>query len=366
MENIYKNSNSSLNIRNTVDFSSFQQDTIPKQKIKDTTDATLQGINPLFLIIERKTQEVEAYREQAKTRVERKPVPTPRDTVCYICPKSEPIPLHQLLNISSSNKPPFFPDEFIYDRYYYNEIIGTKGLVFIETQHHINQPSPSVLLNKTIPETTDIGNWVFYPIFASIVLLAFLKLFFTKQLIEVFRSTLFFHIGRKLTRDGALVIDHLYRLLDGLFIISMPVTAMLLMEKFSPKSSMTFHLIALYVLMGIVLFRIFKFITIKLIGFISNETEALDELNLNQLLYSRFFSVVLVPVNLLALYTSSSIQIVFLYIAAVLLGLMLFFRFVRTLQVFIYKGFSMFYFILYLCALEIIPWLIVFKEIIRE
>jgi len=39
------------------------------------------------------------------------------------------------------------------------------------------------------------------------------------------------------------------------------------------------------------------------------------------------------------------------------------FRMIRTIKVFIDNGLSIFYFILYLCALEIVPLLVIWKEV---
>jgi len=76
------------------------------------------------------------------------------------------------------------------------------------------------------------------------------------------------------------------------------------------------------------------------------------------------FGVVAVPFVFIMAYGKGIPQSISFYALASLFIIMLILRFFRSLKVFLNKGFSIFYFILYLCALEIIPVLIVFKEIL--
>lgn len=360
--NIFDSSTSPL----LTDHLHIQQDTVPKQQLPDTTNAALQGINPLFIMIERKTKEVEAYKkkaEQVRIRVVHKPV-APKDTTCLICPTAEFVPLHEIIEESQNIETFSFGNVLLYDKDYFKQHVNLPDKIFIETKPNATFTSTEIVVKPIVKEQDSIS-WLFYPILASLVLLLFLKLFFTKQILELFRSAVFFQSSKKLTRDNPFVFTQFFRLLDIALFLSLPVFSINLLEYFDilPSINISTHHIAFWVLIGLLSFRIFRGISIKIIGWTTNRVTDFDQLNINRLIYPRIFGLVLIPLNLFYLYSTKGI---FLYAALSILLLILLISLLRTVRVFLNNRFSIFYLFLYLCALEIIPVLIVFKEFIWE
>ncbi len=346
---------------------SLQQDTLPKKQAPDTTNTNTQGINPLFLMIERKTQEVEAYKEQveqARIRIVRKSS-TPPDTTCYICPTAAKVPLHKLLSEHQSFEDLPFTEVVLLDRNFYNSNIKTEGRVFIETRITTSLQKSKEIVIKPLTNNQASISWTFYPVLASLVLLLFLKMFFSKLLTEVFRSILYFHIGNKFTKDNSFLLSRFFRLLDVIFFITLPVSVIIVLNHFDilQKTGIPSPLLALYLILGLLGYRIFLFITSMATGYISDFSSEFSQIHANKILYTRTMGLILVPINALYLYSEGVARSVFLYFTAGLLFVLICGRLFRTFQVFLYNGFSMFYLFLYLCALEIIPILIVLKEI---
>lgn len=343
----------------------YQQDTIPKAQPADTTEVATEGINPLFLMIERKTQQVDSIKQQA----EQPKVPAPRrvvipkvDTTCYLCRDGSHLPLYELIkNNPQFNQLPFV-DETLYDANYYNEHINLNQQVFIELKP--SKHTQTITINQRV-EPNVKSQWLFYPMVGALILLVFLKLFFTKQLNELVKSALFFHIGKKITRDNPIVLNRVFRILDFTLLISIPIAAIQAINLLGLNSSVDINNItlSLYIIAGLLGYRAFRFIAFKLMGYIANQGQAMDLLHTNQLVYTRIFGVLLIPLNLLMLYVSSSAQLIFMYLTATIAVIIFGYRLLRTIQVFLYSRFSMFYLFLYLCALEIIPVLIIIKEI---
>lgn len=359
--------NTSYNIPSTHlwNHHSVQQDTIPKVQPKDTTEAIPEGINPLFLMIERKSQEVEAIKEQIdqpKPTVFHRPVVTKVDTTCYICRDKEHTPLHAIVVSDGEQAPLPLIGNTLYDVEYYNEFVNLNQQVFIETKP--SQPTGKIII-KPLEQSEFSTPWLFFPMVAMLILLAFLKVFFSKEIREVFRGALFFHIGKKINRENPIVLNRFFRVLDIATLVSLPIAIVQISNliNYPDYGYIDTTKLILYILIGLTIFRAFRFFSSKIIGFVSNQALAIDLLHTNQLIYTRLLGVILIPLNLLMLYAAGNARIAFVYLTISALAIIMIYRGVRIVQVFLFNGFSMFYLFLYLCALEIIPILIIISEI---
>lgn len=356
--------------QDTVPRIKLQQDTIPKVKLQQDTSATThEGINPLFLMIERKSAEVEAYRESlvVKSPVVYRPKPKLVDTTCYICPLGQPQTLVSAIERAEGNKLNQFTNQNLYDAQYYLDHIAVNQQVFIETQPAQNHYQPISINVKPLPQNQAQLSWLFYPVFSLLILLVFIRVFFAKHLQDVFRSTLFFHSAKKMFWENASLLGNLFRLLDISLYISIPTSVIIVLNTLDVNIEVTqTYYIGFYTLIGLILLRIFRSITTWTVGFVSNQSEQLKQLNLNQHLHARVLGIALIPLNILALYTFEPAQLAVVYTILGITTIILFLRFIRIVQVFLFNQFSMFYLFLYLCALEFIPLLLVFKEIFVE
>ncbi|MFO8023309.1 MAG: DUF4271 domain-containing protein [Perlabentimonas sp.] len=345
------------------------KDTIPSSQKPDSIEDIPEGINPLFIMLERKEKEIKTQEEQVS--------PTPRvvqtqkksiaDTTCYICPDAPPKPLHELV-LAGEQDLPIFYESPLYDNHYYSDNIGASGPVLIETveQTHLNHVESIDV--KPLKEHNNELDWVFWPLMLLVILAGTLKVFFLPYIVSFYRSSIFFFIAKKLKHESSSIWTRITMLLDWLFILSMPMAGVLMLEYWSPNIQLpdnSLH-IYFYLIVGIIGFRLFRYITTKTIGVISKNTKEMDSLYYHQSLYPRILGMLLVPLMVLFTYTNESFKPVFFYLIIITLSAALLYRTLRTIQVFINKGISMFYLFLYLCALEIIPVLVIFKEVIWE
>ncbi len=345
-----------------------QQDTIPIQQLPDTLKETNEGIDPLFLMIERKTQEVEAIKEQVSIQkqwaAKQKTIPKV-DTTCHICPSSNPIPLHSIVELSKPSKS-LFNIEPLYDKNYFFAVRGNSKPVFIETKQTIpGQFKDSFKIN---PLKEDVVNpdWFFYPLLVLLVLAGVIRTFFANHITILFRSSLFFFISNKLKRERTGIWDRAFIILDSIFFISMPLLVVLTLNYFGIWLEYSMFSVMALTFTALLGFRILRYLFLKFLGFLTNQTEAFNTLRFNQLVYARTTGITFVPLLILFAYTDDTFQEIIFYILIATASFYLIFSIIRTFQVFIFKGFSIFYLILYLCALEIIPILIIYKEIFGE
>lgn len=333
---------------------------LAKDTIKTPSD-----INPIFLEFERKSVEI----EEQKAKVVKVPIParkfqvTKTDTTCYICPQGEFVPLHSIIEQKQIPQN-LFTETTLYNKVYYKNFIGAKGSVFLETERTPEKTFTESITIKPKAKKNATQDWTIWPSILILLLLAYIKISYSKSITSLFRGGIFHFIAGRLTKENSLLWSRLFILLDTLFFITIPLGISLAMGHLEliPEnfSSFKVFILSLAVLLA---FRVFRFISIKAIGVISNKQKELNDLYFNTLLYTRIISILLAPIVVLLVYINRSLTTTLLIVSAGLVVIAVVYRTLRTLQVFINKGFSLFYLILYLCALEIIPILLLAKTI---
>ncbi len=329
------------------------------------TAATPDGINALFIEIERRSEEIRRAQEEQsrpRTHVAAKPK-IEDDTTCYICPQGEKGALHQFFS-KNQNLTPFASSQKLYDKSYYSQLITPKGPVFIETDNGIEKSFTPQLIIK--PRTTKVlaPSWTIFPSIAILILLVYIKVFYAKNVSAFFRGGIFYFIAKRLSTEDSLPWVRLSFLLDVLYFISLPLGISLSMGYLNviPYNFSSLE-VFLYSILILIAFRLFRYITLHLIGLVSNRTKDMNHLYFNLLLYVRISSIILAPLVVLFAYSIQMLAQTLLLLSALSLFIMLIYRTFRTLQVFLNKGFSLFYLIMYLCTFEIIPVLLLAKVI---
>jgi hypothetical protein len=115
---------------------------------------------------------------------------------------------------------------------------------------------------------------------------------------------------------------------------------------------------------GIGTFILIKVLLERLIGSLFEIDKLIDQYLFQKISYKNFLGVILLPINLLLIYSFKPSLIVFYIIVCIILiiNLVGLITTIKTNQSIIKQNF--FYFILYLCALEIAPYIILYKVFI--
>ncbi len=117
---------------------------------------------------------------------------------------------------------------------------------------------------------------------------------------------------------------------------------------------------------GICVFILIKVLFERLIGSLLDIDTAIDQYLFQKISYKNFLGILLIPINAILIYSFSP-TLLFFYIsfallfAVIITGLI---TSIKTHQTLIKHNF--FYFILYLCALEIAPFIILYKVFISK
>ncbi|MBC8755527.1 DUF4271 domain-containing protein [Kordia sp. YSTF-M3] len=112
-------------------------------------------------------------------------------------------------------------------------------------------------------------------------------------------------------------------------------------------------------------FIIIKYIIEKIIAVILDIENQIDTYNFHKINARNLFGLILIPINLLLVYYFDGNKFIFFSVICIffLYNLILLFLLLKNHQILIIS--KLFYFILYLCALEIAPYLVIYKFLIK-
>ena len=241
------------------------------------------------------------------------------------------------------------------------------GSVFIESlqgEHAQGEAKPDVVMTHPNSKQDLVAkeklvvsdDWILGVMLVSFVVLAWIRLFYNKFLSPTFVAVINQQVSHNLFRDKSGVSIRVSSGLNLIFYLNGGLYLYLLVQRlevefFGFGSFWTFSLLCL-ILIG---FYLAKQIVTSLVGFISLTQMVFKEYMHNVFLFNKSLGLVLFPVVLGMVYMSDLLAPFFLYSGIAFVGIAYLLRLIRGFQIFIKEGVSILYWILYLCALEILP-----------
>ncbi|MBI9036686.1 MAG: DUF4271 domain-containing protein [Bacteroidales bacterium] len=203
--------------------------------------------------------------------------------------------------------------------------------------------------------------WVSAIILLCVSIFILIKLVAKKRIKQIFFSTFgqqFFH---QLNRDGNLLKE---RISVALFFIYSLLTSLLIYQTIlifykNQDELLNSFVLFSFIFTSIIILWALKIIAIKFIAKLFNEYQISTEYRTNILVFNIITGIFLLPLLILIVYLKANI---FFYSTFFIIGLLIFFRFFRSMQIAIsLKKFPVFYIFLYFCSLEILPAIVIVK-----
>jgi len=233
---------------------------------------------------------------------------------------------------------------------------------FLETtsvfRHHNLAPKHSgpLAINQ---QATD---WITLVFLVCLVVFAWLQTSYSKRMGQIFRAVARPHFVNQLEREGNLFKE---RITLGLGLNYYLISSVFVYQVFSefgvvPSGLNSLTLTAL-ILAGIFVYQFMKSSIIHLIGIVFNSTESARQYQLIILIFNYIMGIILFPIVVIAFYWNSTALII---TGIIIVSLLLLYRIFRGFLTGLdNKSYNLFYLFLYLCTLEILPLLLIFKVI---
>lgn len=215
------------------------------------------------------------------------------------------------------------------------------------------------------PMKVAVQDWTFFLIIIGWMIFASLRFGFTKYMVQVFQSIFNYSISARLYREQGYNNNFGLFRLNLIFYLFVPFPIYLIARdngvSMSEFGGMELYLIVLGVVNGYFMLKILLY---KILGSIFSKRETTGELVFNMMLYHNVLGLILLPIA-----TVHSMVPAFapfsLFVVPVLIILFYLMSILRSIFFAFREGISIFYLILYLCALEILPILLVVKMAIN-
>ncbi|KOH44698.1 DUF4271 domain-containing protein [Sunxiuqinia dokdonensis] len=218
-----------------------------------------------------------------------------------------------------------------------------------------------------LPEKTisrDKPDWFIGIFILVLILLATVRLFFNKYLNQLFHAIVNSATSSRLFRDRSVSITHASFRLDLIFYFTFSIFIFQFSGEFSRSIFKAGFLTYLIILGMVVSYYILKRLAYSFTGIVAESTSETTEFLYNMHLHNRVLGLFLIPVTLVIAFTSLPNPRLVFYSGLFICGGFYLLLLIRGAKILLKKHFSIFYLILYLCTLEILPLIFIYNMVL--
>lgn len=249
--------------------------------------------------------------------------------------------------------------------------------IVIKDSVHLREKKPSsVFLNEGQDSPVDYKiaeditreltpDWILYFSIASLIVLAWLRLIYSKFIINIFKSALNYQLAIKVFNAPGLIQKRIFIFLNIFYYLTTGIFIYLALDYFRYYPFELKGLDLLFAITGFLMaYSLFRYTIMKLNGYLFNRQKLFSEAIFHNFLYNKITGIIIIPFILLLAYTRGIYQDVSLSAGLFVLLAINIMRIIRLVIFLLKSAILIFYFILYLCTLEIIPLLVIVKLIL--
>ena len=320
-----------------------------------------------------RAEELQEQREKEQISEQEKEIQSKQKTFVE---KPEQDTTSVLYQITGATETPILPrikDDPAYINFMYN-IPSTKAdsgnvKVYKNSQKKQNtlteQPSNPKISDPQLHKREGL-DWVSFLIIALFIFLGWTRLFFKRYFNTLFKSFHFINYAEELYNEKSSITIRGATFLNGVYFIVLGLFTLQGAQYFSPITGITEHkLFGIFV--GFFIFwYIWNAFFKQFIGLVFQKLKTFTEYFYNYNIYRKIAGIVLFPVVLINQYIHEELTMYFIYAGILIFGIIYLTHILRGLQIFIKNKVSILYFVLYLCALEFLPLLVLYEWVNNE
>lgn len=230
---------------------------------------------------------------------------------------------------------------------------------------------PFFQFTNPVRNTISIRQWqgkeaIFYSIIALLVFFAIIKNGFYRYLANLLKTYFRTTLRQRQIKEQLVQSPLPSFLLNIFFLLSMGLFLALLLQQAALGMNFNFWLLFVYCVWGLAGIYTIKFVSLKLMGWIFQVSEAIDTYIFIVFTTNKIIGIALLPFLVLLAFTNGVAGQVALSLSIVLvLGLFAYRYFLSYVSIHRQVKISFFHFVIYLCAFEIAPLLLINKLLFR-
>ena len=237
--------------------------------------------------------------------------------------------------------------------------------VFTEEIPH-KPHSKTYLLHKNI-QADLTPDWIFFIIIILLVIVSWLRIFNAKYLVNNFKALVNYQLANKLLKENNIIQRRTSALLHFIYFFSGGLYLFLLFVHFQWNPFHLSSFILFLVLTGFLIFLfLLRVLLMKLTGFVFVRNELFSNYLFNYFLTNKALGLILIPLSLAIAYSSGILTEIFVYISLSVVLSAYILRLLRTILFVLKNEVLLFYLILYLCTVELLPFLVILKVILSS
>jgi hypothetical protein len=245
---------------------------------------------------------------------------------------------------------------------------GLTGIVKgIRNQPH--QAAAPVITATVKPQEIEIrernagtNDWLLGIFLFLVILFVWIRVFYSKFFGMLASALVSFHISNKLFQERNVLLHRVSIVLDFIYLI---VFSIFLFEVVHFKglagSAMTGMRLFLVLMNIVMLYALLRMLMLRFMDFLFISRSLFAEYLHNTFVVNKGMGILLFPVVIMAHYLPYRVAPIMLILGMIIVLAGFFWKMIRSYQIIIRRDILLFYMILYLCTLEILPLLLGFK-----
>jgi len=221
----------------------------------------------------------------------------------------------------------------------------------------LQRKTDHLLFNKSVADT----DWMVGVVIFVGLLFAWIRMIYGKYIGMLMQSAVNFFTARRVYEEANMVRGRVFLLLNIIFFINIGVFAQQCAGLFDFKLDNTSGFVQFGIFsLSFFAFYLIKTIILKILDFIF-DTRAFGAYNFNIYLYNKVYGLILLPFIAVIPFVSENLVEKLVWVGMAIFVLFYIFTLFRGLRICIKNRVSIFYLFFYLCALEILPLLTIYK-----
>lgn len=203
--------------------------------------------------------------------------------------------------------------------------------------------------------------WMLIVLLAGFFSIAFSRSAYQKRFTMLFQTLINWKLSKQIIRYEKVYTHPVNILLTLNFILCVPLFFGI-SRKWHLSLNEGIEISFLVILFPLLVYLILKLVAYKFTGWLFNIKESIEEYIFQANLFNKYLGVAYLILATLLIYSTIPFNLLF-YIGSTILALFFVFQLIRGLIIGLQNGNALFFIILYLCTLEILPWMLLGKWI---